>query len=86
MDYDNRLPRGASYARSGHVETMKITENQIVAKVAGSRPSPYKVNLIVPPFFEEQVEVLMQGIIERPALNGNTASNLPHWNLMSPLK
>jgi uncharacterized Zn finger protein/ERCC4-related helicase len=68
IDYDNRLPRGASYARSGHVKDVKIKENQIIAKVAGSRPSPYKVNLIVPPFFEEQVEQLMIKIIERPVL------------------
>jgi len=68
VDYDNRLPRGASYARNGYVKEVKIKENQILAKVAGSRPSPYKVNLIVPPFFEEQIELLMQGIIERPAL------------------
>jgi len=68
VDYDNRLPRGASYARNGYVKEVKIKENQIVAKVAGSRPSPYKVNLIVPPFFEEQVDVLMAKIIERPAL------------------
>lgn len=68
VDYDNRLPRGASYARSGHVKSVKINENQIVAKVAGSRPTPYRVNIIVPPFFEEQVDVLMTKIIERPAL------------------
>ncbi|MDP2336181.1 MAG: DEAD/DEAH box helicase [Bacteroidota bacterium] len=68
IDYDNRLPRGASYARSGHVKDVKIKENQIVAKVAGSRPSPYKVNLIVPPFFEDQVEQLMVKIIDRPVL------------------
>jgi len=68
IDYDNRLPRGASYARSGHVKDVKIKENQIVAKVAGSRPSPYKVNLIVPPFFEDQVELLMAKIIDRPML------------------
>ena len=48
IDYDNRLPRGASYARGGHVKEVKIKENQIVAKVSGSRPSPYRVNLIVP--------------------------------------
>lgn len=63
VDYDNRLPRGASYARSGHVKEVKIRENMINAKVAGSRPSPYKVNLIVPPFFEDQVELLMTEII-----------------------
>ncbi|MDR3328380.1 MAG: SWIM zinc finger family protein, partial [Prevotellaceae bacterium] len=68
VDYDNRLPRGASYARSGHVRDIKIRENQIVAKVAGSRPTPYKVTIIVPPFFEEQVDVLMAKLIERPAL------------------
>jgi uncharacterized Zn finger protein len=68
IDYDNRLPRGASYARSGHVKEVKIKENQITAKVAGSRPSPYKVNLIVPPFFDDQVEQLMAKIIARPVL------------------
>jgi len=68
VDYDNRLPRGASYARNGYVKEVKIKENMINAKVAGSRPSPYKVNLIVPPFFDDQVEQLMTKIIERPAL------------------
>ncbi|MDR2853762.1 MAG: DEAD/DEAH box helicase [Prevotellaceae bacterium] len=68
VDYDNRLPRGASYARNGYVKDIKIKDNQIVAKVAGSRPSPYKVTIIVPPFFEEQIEQLMTKIIERPAL------------------
>jgi len=68
VDYDNRLPRGASYARNGYVKEVKIKENMINAKVSGSRPSPYKVNLIVPPFFEEQVELLMIKIIDRPAL------------------
>lgn len=68
VDYDNRLPRGASYARNGYVKEVKIKGNQIVAKVAGSRPTPYKVNIIVPPFFEDQIESLMDGIIQRPAL------------------
>jgi len=68
VDYDNRLPRGASYARNGYVKDVKIKDNQIVAKVAGSRRTPYKVTVIVPPFFEEQVEVLMDEIIKRPAL------------------
>jgi len=68
VDYDNRLPRGASYARNGHVLSIKITGNQIIAKVSGSRATPYKVTVIVPPFFEEDVERLMTKIIERPAL------------------
>jgi SNF2 family DNA or RNA helicase/uncharacterized Zn finger protein len=68
VDYDNRLPRGASYARTGKVKDIKIKDNQIVAKVQGTRPSPYKVTIIVPPFFEEQIERLMTEIIDRPAL------------------
>jgi len=68
VDYDNRLPRGASYARNGYVKEVKIKGNQISAKVAGSRPRPYNVTIIVPPFFEEQVEALIEGIIQRPAL------------------
>jgi len=68
VDYDNRLPRGASYARKGAVQSVKIKENTITARVAGSRATPYKVNLIVPPFFEEQVEQLMQRIVTKPAL------------------
>lgn len=68
VDYDNRLPRGASYARNGYVKDVKIKGNQILAKVAGSRPRPYNVTVIVPPFFEEQIEALMNGIVQRPAL------------------
>jgi uncharacterized Zn finger protein/superfamily II DNA or RNA helicase len=68
VDYDNRLPRGASYARSGHVKEVKFKGNQITAKVSGSRPRPYNVTVIVPPFFEDQVEALMEGIIQRPVL------------------
>ena len=68
VDYDNRLPRGASYARGGHVVEVKIKGNQILAKVTGSRPRPYNVTVIVPPFFEDQVDDLMEGIIKRPVL------------------
>ena len=68
VDYDNRLPRGASYARNGYVKEVKMKENMMNAKVAGSRPTPYKVNIIVPPFFEEQINQLIDAIIERPVL------------------
>ena len=66
IDYDNRLPRGASYARNDKVKTVKFKENQINAKVAGSRATPYKVNIIVPPFFEDKVNLLMTKIIDHP--------------------
>ncbi len=68
VDYDNRLPRGATYARRGNVVSIKIKDNRITAKVSGSRKTPYTVNVIIPPFFEEDIDVLMTKIIERPAL------------------
>ncbi len=68
IDYDNRLPRGASYARNGYVKEVKIDENQIHAKVKGSQPRPYNVTIIVPPFFENDINKLIDGIIEKPML------------------
>lgn len=68
VDYDNRLPRGASYARNGRVLSVKIKDNVVTAKVRGSRLTPYKVTIIVPPFFEEQIVLLMDRLVERPAL------------------
>ncbi len=52
IDYRNRLPRGASYARKGAVKKIDIQGNRIFAKVAGRRASPYSVTLILPPFFD----------------------------------
>ncbi|MDO9512967.1 MAG: DEAD/DEAH box helicase [Bacteroidales bacterium] len=68
IDYDNRLPRGASYARNGKVIRVKILENTITAKVSGSRPTPYKVTIIIPPFFEDKTDKLIEEIIRRPAM------------------
>ncbi len=68
VDYDNRLPRGKSYARNGYVKDIRFTENMIVAKVKGSRPRPYNVTIIIPPFFEDQINALMNDIIRQPAL------------------
>jgi len=68
IDFNNRLPRGASYARSGHVREVKIKDNQITAKVAGSRPTPYKVVITVPAFPKSDTERLVLQVVERPML------------------
>ncbi|MFV0554598.1 MAG: SNF2-related protein [Mangrovibacterium sp.] len=68
IDYSNRLPRGASYARKGAVSKVKIDGNHIVAKVEGSRPRPYKVDLILPPFFEPELGNFIEEIIKRPTI------------------
>lgn len=68
IDYSNRLPRGASYARKGAVEKVKIDGNHIVAKVKGSRPRPYNVDLIMPPFFDPELNNFIEELIKRPVI------------------
>jgi uncharacterized Zn finger protein len=44
-----RLGRGRSYARSGQVLSIDITEGLVKAKVQGSRPKPYGVTIRIKP-------------------------------------
>lgn len=68
IDYENRIPRGASYARSGAVSEVKVTRNIIKAKVQGRRVRPYTVSLIIPPFFSEEIDRLVDKIIACPEI------------------
>ncbi len=68
IDYENRIPRGATYARAGAVRDVKVNGNVITAKVSGRRPRPYSVTIIVPPFFPEDVDKLIQGIMAQPGI------------------
>lgn len=68
IDYSNRLPRGSAYARNGSIAGIDIDDNTIRAKVQGSRPKPYDVTIIIPPFFESDIKKLIKSIAERPVL------------------
>ncbi|MFN0201547.1 MAG: SWIM zinc finger family protein [Bacteroidia bacterium] len=68
IDYSNRLPRGASYARKGSVKSIDISGNQIKARVAGSRPTPYKITISVPSFKEDAAKKFMSVLAKKPAL------------------
>lgn len=48
-DYEYRLPRGRSYVRNGAVLDLDIGAGRIAAVVAGSRPSPYEVEIKIKP-------------------------------------
>ncbi len=43
--WSNRLQRGKAYARAGMVKSLNILKGSINAKVKGSQPSPYLVNI-----------------------------------------
>lgn len=68
IDYGNRLPRGATYARKGAVTAINIHENQIHAKVAGSMIEPYSVTIIIPPFFKPEIALFIEELMKRPVI------------------
>ena len=55
-DFDNRLPRGRNYVRSGCVIDLKIDYGEIRALVQGSRSKPYKLNINIAPFTEKEIK------------------------------
>ncbi|PKP22387.1 MAG: helicase SNF2 [Bacteroidetes bacterium HGW-Bacteroidetes-21] len=68
IDYSNRLPRGSSYANKGAVEKITIKNNIISAKVRGSRPKPYNVDIILPPFFDPELGDFLKKVAHRPVI------------------
>ena len=68
IDYANRIPRGARYARNGSVKKIVINDNVIEAKVQGSRRTPYSVTIKVDKFSAKETDALMDGILAHPAI------------------
>jgi uncharacterized Zn finger protein len=52
--YANRLPRGRAYATDGSVTNLVIAPGLVTARVAGSRPSPYRVSVRIPVFTDAE--------------------------------
>ncbi len=66
VDWDNRLPRGKTYANKGSVRHFEIGDNQITAKVQGSYL--YRVSIKIPPFSAEQKQELLDRIAADSAI------------------
>jgi len=62
IDFSNRLPRGRSYAGNGSVRSIDIDKNKIQAKVKGSMPRPYDVQIVIPEFDEKEKKQLLEAI------------------------
>lgn len=79
IDFSNRLPRGKSYANKGMVVSIAIHENAISAKVKGSRPKPYDITIIVPPFFDAEKKIFIDAIKNNPLVLSQLLNRqLPH--------
>lgn len=68
IDYKNRIPRGARYARNGSVLSISVAEGYIKAKVQGSRRTPYNVTIKVEQFSQKEIDLLIDGILNRPII------------------
>ncbi len=69
----NRLPRGRTYARTGAVGALEARAGEIVAKVQGSRRTPYEVRIRVRMFSPEEWEKVLDAL---SAEIGHTAALL----------
>ena len=66
IDYSNRLPRGKSYANKGAVTKILLEENQISAKVQGTRRTPYKVGIYIPRFKAHEKADILSTVTSNP--------------------
>lgn len=68
IDYENRLERGARYARNVSIKAIEINNNQIHAKFLGGRPKPYDVDIIIPPFFDPEFSTFINALSKKPTI------------------
>lgn len=68
IDYDNRLPRGRSYATKGSVTKIELQQGNIHAKVKGSRSRPYTVKIEVPAMPQLHAKALLDALALDPVV------------------
>ncbi len=75
----NRLPRGRSYAKNGHVISINISSDAVVnARVQGTRPRPYREKIRMNLFGVKEIEKIQEIINLRPDLASQLlVGNLP---------
>ncbi|MCL6558288.1 MAG: SWIM zinc finger family protein, partial [Firmicutes bacterium] len=79
IDYNtNRLPRGRRYAGGGMVKEIQVENGEVLARVKGSRPTPYRVKISLRKFDEKQKAKIKAVIAENPVLASQLSlGNLP---------
>ncbi|MDW7693076.1 DEAD/DEAH box helicase [Flammeovirgaceae bacterium SG7u.111] len=86
IDFDNRLPRGRTYANKGAVLDIEIKQNKVSAKVAGSSPRPYKQNIAIHLFSRNEKAVVMKVITENPFILSSLLNKKLPQELFSELE
>lgn len=76
--WDNRLSRGARYARAGQVIKINIDKGSVEAYVQGSRTKPYHIKIGFPVISEEQWDKIFKMLKEhREIVSELLNSNVP---------
>lgn len=75
-DYASRIERGKRYVRSGAVVDLIIKSGKVLARVQGTRKTPYKVEIKISPLKEENCNQ----IIERCGTQIETLQELVNGN------
>ena len=63
-----RLARGRTYARAGQVVELTPRPGAVRARVQGSRPRPYLVEVLVRRWSDAEVEAVVATVVENPLL------------------
>ena len=76
IDYANRIPRGKSYANTGKVLDLTITDNVISAKVKGHYASSYRITIKVPQVSAKDRTKLMDLILTKPNIMASLSNKI----------
>ncbi len=57
--FKKRLERGWNYARGGHVQSIEFQGAEVIAKVQGTEPKPYRVAISLESFTEEDWQYIV---------------------------
>jgi SNF2 family DNA or RNA helicase/uncharacterized Zn finger protein len=68
IDYSNRLDRGRTYANKGSVTELEFVKNKIKAKVKGSAPRPYKIEIEMQLFEADSLQRFLENVALQPLL------------------
>ena len=69
LDYANRIPRGASYAKAGKVKKLEINGNHISATVQGTLN--YFIKIEIPEFDENKFDNFINQLIDKQSIISN---------------
>lgn len=62
-----RLSRGRTYARGGYVTAVTVAPGRITASVRGSRPRPYRADILLGVLTDDAWDTFLEAVAARPA-------------------